>query len=501
MVTVGLSALTVVLVLPVLLFPLNSDNDIYQSMAFAFVKGKGLPYLGSWDHNFPGIVAYHWLGIKLFGLSDLAFRIIDVCNRLGIAFLAYKIAREFVDAELSWLAPLLVVIHYAGAGLWNAGQRDGFAALWILLALLASIRFRGESVKLALIAIAIAAATMIRPTNLLIVAPFGVHLLYTKRWKMLAQYLGAYLLAMLVMLSPWWLAERGIEQFYFSAIRFNLDLYSPERNGLNALGSVYLYRFLFASGLLGFALFIVRAITKRDGSSALWWIAAYFLSGVMAVIAMGKFHVYHFEVVIPSLIFFTIYIIARLKRTKVRLIAGSLIVVVAAMLYFPRNIVSQFLKNGANAEAASQIARNLASFDQYSLETEQNVSSRIEKYHLDDDQIEFALLWPGLRWRSGHPGITRFTTTYSMTLPSKSGMPAYQQAWIKEYDSVLTTVRPAMIVAALGPDYLAFERGKSSDAFLHSLPGVDTMLSNDYHVDTVIGGYELYRRSDVAKID
>src|SRR6185312_7701875 len=65
-----------IFLLPIHLFvPLNSDNDLYQAMAVALVKGKGLPYIGSWDVNFPGIVYIHALGIALFGNTDVGFRI------------------------------------------------------------------------------------------------------------------------------------------------------------------------------------------------------------------------------------------------------------------------------------------------------------------------------------------------------------------------------------------------------------------------------------------
>src|SRR5688500_2502312 len=86
-----LGAGAAILLLPLLLFPLSPYNDIYQSMAFAMDQGKGLPYLGSWDQNFPGVVFYHWISIKLFGASDIGFRVIDLLNRVAISLLLFTL--------------------------------------------------------------------------------------------------------------------------------------------------------------------------------------------------------------------------------------------------------------------------------------------------------------------------------------------------------------------------------------------------------------------------
>lgn len=496
-----LAAVTLVLVLPILLLPLSSDNDIYQAMGFAFAEGKGLPYIGSWDHNFPGVVLYHWLGIKLFGLSDLAFRMIDISNRLGIAYLAYRIAHELFSKEVAWIAPILVVAHYVGAGLWNAGQRDGFATLWILIALLLSIKYDGNLAKTVLIAASIAVASMIRPTNLLFVLPLAGYLLFTKRWKMAAVYAGGFAVSILLLLTPWIFTTNGLSQFYYSAIRFNLDLYSPERSSWdNAFGSLYLYRFIAIGGVCGLALYVYRFAASRDISNRIGWLATYIVTAAVAILAMGKYHVYHFEILLPAWIFFTLNLIDSFESLRARSFIAISTATISVILYFPSGLVSQFVKNGGDAAARAQIARNLASFHDYSLQTEQAISARLAEYRIGDDDVEFALLWPGLRWRSGHPGLTRFTTSYALTLPSTTGMPEYQKQWISEYDSVLVAAKPSLIVAAHGPEYLSKQRGMSSDAFLHSLARFGGTLVTEYAIDTSIGGYNIYRRSDVAAI-
>src|SRR5687768_4732197 len=61
------------LFVPSLFVPMSSDNSIYQSMAYDLLQFGRMPYLGSWDQNFPGIVAIHAVVLAIFGGSDLAF--------------------------------------------------------------------------------------------------------------------------------------------------------------------------------------------------------------------------------------------------------------------------------------------------------------------------------------------------------------------------------------------------------------------------------------------
>src|SRR5580704_646395 len=72
----------------VFLIPFNSDLDLHHTMGLALTQGH-LPYLGSWDNNFPGIVYFHALSILLFGKGYIGFRILDMLVHLGTAACIY----------------------------------------------------------------------------------------------------------------------------------------------------------------------------------------------------------------------------------------------------------------------------------------------------------------------------------------------------------------------------------------------------------------------------
>jgi hypothetical protein len=483
----GLSA--VVLLAPMLLIPLSPDNDTYQAMAFAMDKGKGLPYLGSWDQNFPGVVFYHWISIKLFGASDIGFRLVDLANRVIISLLLFSLTKRFVRPNVALLAIPVVSLIYLSAGYWNMGQRDGFAVTWLIIALLQVTTSQLGARQILIFGASIALASFIRPTNgifalLLLPAIIDHRIGWTQSVKAIAAFAGTFLL----LLTPWMISAGGVYEFYLATIRFNLDVYGPGRAPLeDLLASIDWLLWFNVVSLTGLVLFVAR---KHQHKTTLLLLAAL---AVAIIMLMGKYFLYHFEVLLPvTSVLCLVAIDALYDRFRY---APIIVLVVALVAFFPRGLVGEFVKRGADNEAVLEIQRNIASQPGYSLQDEQKVSHYLQEAGLKG-KTEFFLLFPGLRWRSGDPGMTRFTTTYCMTMTGKHGATPYQFEWRRETDSMITSNKPACIVAAKGPEYLFYLSNISPDSLLHQLPRVNSMIAAEYHVDTVIGGFNLYRRNE-----
>lgn len=484
------------LLLPHLLLPLNSDNDTYQAMALAMEQGKGLPYLGSWDQNFPGVVFYHWIGIKLFGLSDLGFRLIDVLNRIVVALLCYVIARRFTGPRAAMLAVPLVCLHYLSSGLWNAGQRDGFALTWLLVALYQLTKDTISSRDAVLATISIALATFIRPTNAAFLLLAISWILKTER-KLNSSLivLLSFVCTLLVLLLPWIFHENGLREFFLAAIRFNLDVYAGERDTFsNLLDSLGVHVWFYVLALAGL---IASLVTKRiDRRTKL--LLGYGLIAALVIVVMGKYHIYHFEILLPVTVLFIAIAFDWVGKIVKQPHATAIVTLVAGfILFYPIGLVSQFIKYGANEASLKRLYYNLASFPDFGLRTEEDVITHLSKEGILND-TEFLLLWPGLRWRSEHAGLTRFTTTFALTMEGKHGLTEYQTRWRREIDNALLTRTPSMIVAATGPEYLFRYSRISPDSLLRTLPGITTAMSNSYSLDTTIGGYRIYRRHDAT---
>jgi hypothetical protein len=480
---------TVILLAPMLLIPLSPDNDTYQAMAFAMDQGNGLPYLGSWDQNFPGVVFYHWISIKLFGASDIGFRLVDLANRVIVSLLLLTLAKRFVRPNIALLAIPIVSLVYLTAGYWNMGQRDGLALTWLILALLQVTSLKVGTRQLVIFGASIALASFIRPTN----AIFGLLLLpaivdHRVAWTQATKAIGAFAVTFLFLLMPWIMTAGGVHEFYLATIRFNLDVYGPGRAPLaDLLASINWLLWFNVVSLIGLVIFVTR---KHQHKRTLLLHAAL---AVTIIMLMGKYFLYHFEVLLPVT---TVLCLVAVDTVSDRLRYAPIIVcIIAIIAFYPRGLVGEFVRRGANEQAVLEIQRNIASQPGYSLQDEQKVSHYLQQTGLKG-KTEFFLLFPGLRWRSGDPGMTRFTTTYCMTMTGKYGTTLYQQHWRQETDSMLTTKKPECIVAAKGPEYLFYLSNVSPDSLLHQLSRINAMIAAEYRVDTVIGGFNVYRRNE-----
>ena len=101
-----------VFILPtILLYPFNVDNDLYQCMGIDLSAHFGLPYLQSWDHNFPGVVVLHALSIAMFGSSMIGFRFLEFLIQVLTLIALYRVSRLWISnsAPLTTASPKFVV--------------------------------------------------------------------------------------------------------------------------------------------------------------------------------------------------------------------------------------------------------------------------------------------------------------------------------------------------------------------------------------------------------
>src|SRR5580692_3236986 len=108
-----------------LTYPFNNDNALYAYMADLALKGH-LPYLGSWDQNFPGIILIHAVQMLVSGHSQLAFHIFDILLQLIGSYLLIRIGERLYDIRAGMLAAVLAALYYVHQGLGMAGERDSY---------------------------------------------------------------------------------------------------------------------------------------------------------------------------------------------------------------------------------------------------------------------------------------------------------------------------------------------------------------------------------------
>ncbi len=489
-----LGLLAAVMLLPLLLVPLNSDNDTYQAMALAMDQGKGLPYVGSWDQNFPGIVFYHWLSIKLFGLSDLSFRIVDLLNQVAIALMTFAIARRYVSIQVAWIVVPLSVILYQGYGFWMLGQRDAFASTWLMLALYLVLDKHRSTKQILLAGVCIALATFIRPTLIVFAAMIfancvSLRSLLREIGVLIAGLIGTLLLCIL----PWVFTAGGLDEFITATILFNKDVYGPNsREALIDFFHVFsVFTPLYVAALITLCTALYQARLRKIGILVLIW----FCCGAFGIIAMGKFHVYHYAIYLPVLAILLAMGLSMLLP-KPKIVLTVLFVSIVAAYYLPRQAIAQFVKAGMTDIARERIANNIASYPDLGREQESDVIRYLDSKKLGRSDVEFFLLWPGLQWRAGYVSDSRFTTTFALSMEGKDGLTAYQKAWQKEVAAMLVKTRPQYVVSSIGPKHVFMFSRISSDSLIHHAEYIRDIMHESYQLDTAIAGFRISRLND-----
>ncbi|MDP4201005.1 MAG: glycosyltransferase family 39 protein [Bacteroidota bacterium] len=491
------------LVLPALIVhPFHSDLDIYQSMGLELYARHGLPYLASWDGNFPGIVLIHALAIALFGNSILGFRMLDLIIQIGIVISMYHVSRLWLAKESSLLGCLFYAIMYVNGPGQFVGQRDCLALLPIVLfvgsCVLAYRSKSGRRWKILMTAsgVLIGLTTCIRPT-FAILLPLPFLTLFTLRdargRSALLNELFGFFVVVALCIAPYVFIHGGIREVYLATIRFNIDIYSPAANLFSASK-----RWVVAAGmLLGWSAMVLwhrqsgRHFQEapRDKSERRFLIGL-IVAIVLEIAAMRRLAGYH---MVPLFACFMPALGAIIWETKSRFgRAGSVILTLSIILLFVllypfRMIIDHPRQEPVAAMAGLELnSRGNAPEDL----TEDHVVDYLRRNTAPNDPVEVAAFTPAVRWRIERPPATRFTTPFPLTMRKADGtVTDYQREWFGEYIQRLKEVRPKYYVIQ------NFIEGQvSTRGLMLEIPGLSELLADWYRSDTIIGIYYIYVR-------
>jgi 4-amino-4-deoxy-L-arabinose transferase-like glycosyltransferase len=497
-----LLALISMLVLPALCFyPFHADHSILQSMGLELYRYHGLPYLGSWDNNFPGTVLIHALGIALFGNSMLGFRGIELVIQIAIVCSLYALSRLWLSESASIVGCFLYALFYIHGPGQFMGQRDDFAVLplaWAFEAVILAYRGkspRSQTVLLATAGAMFALATSIRPTLIfLLIVPFITLFKLREargRTLLLLELLG-FIAIVLLWLLPYALSPDGIRQLYLSIISFNVKVYSQTTFHFHDVSNrllVVVAFLLWWGGVMILhrrsGLHFSEAPRSKEETRFIFWSLAALLFGAIAMRKIASYHL------MPFCAFFFPVLGVALWDVKMRwgkrgtIAVAALLVVLFAGLY-PWKIV--FSKQGETILFSSKPLAERLTGD--SLESE--VVSYIRHNTNDRDTVEVSAFFPDIRWQIELPSATRFTTPTPLLLrPAHGTFTDFQKEWQAEYVTAIERIRPKFYIVQNAVD-------SASDVVtlrdLLAFPGFAAFVHQAYTLDTTMKEYYIYRR-------
>ena len=128
-----LFGLLVVLLLPILSYPLGPDNGLFYVSGQKIVTQGAVPYRDIVDVKPPLIYYTNAIAITAFGDSPLSIRLLDLLLQLLTCFLLFKLMRRASGSDRSGaIATVLYALLYIGLNYANTSQVESYLGLFAL---------------------------------------------------------------------------------------------------------------------------------------------------------------------------------------------------------------------------------------------------------------------------------------------------------------------------------------------------------------------------------
>jgi len=500
--------LSLIILAPVLIEPLSFDSAIYQTLAIDMVHRGFIPYIQSFDQNFPGIVYLHCFEILLLGPSDLSLRLFDIALQLSFIIFLYRYLSKWMTSKTAALSSVLYALYYVSAGSGVYGQRDVYIFMATVVGF--SLIFTTRTPwRIIFAGVVIGFTILIRPTSLLFLALASVFLMFDDDLKV--RYLGEAVLIGIIGLLPMSLFllyitqfPDGLKEFYDFAIRFNLDVYGriadPSHRLWEILRSSFIIIFALVGALSSQSIPKERMLTRNQ---KLVYIISV-VSFLLIVAVQGKFFRYHlapfFMLLIP-VAGMGIKSVTDMIRTPVkRHYAILACLALCSLVRF--NPTSSLAFGLAILEHEPPFQRTYDAVYTDSLfgpREESAIKDYFRQQRNSEGIVEICSLDPTLRLHLNRKYASGFPTLHTLSTAARFnriGLPVYtnyQLLWQRRYIDTLRTVKPRFIIIA---DGMNFWTVRNFNAFLHGLNGFYGLINESYFLDTTIGGYKIYQKND-----
>jgi Dolichyl-phosphate-mannose-protein mannosyltransferase len=519
--------------------PLSVDNLIYQSMALDLLRHGKIPYLGSWDQNFPGIILVHYMAIVLFGTHDISLRFLDLILQLGFAVLFYIFCRFWLQERAAAITVVLYIFYYVSGRGSIYGERDVYGVMAIIAGLY--FIYRGTQIgkslnshwdgclELIIAGFFVGYSIIIRPTFVLSYVLIAVFLFSIRKqtmgiWKQCQSVLLfciAGMAPLLLLLLVYRAIPGGLHALYMATIRFNLDVYTKFNGAPEFLTLLGIFIFFLGRGYL-IPLAMVGRIALRNKShsrpprspnpfllrrltrSEQWLYYSLLLSFLAIAIIQRKYLAYHFTPVYVLLCPFSAigveWMLTHLRGWFVR--TSAVLVLVSLYIIFMvgdrREIVGfvQALFEGRNPVEAAYTMHHFS--PSFGAVPQREVLHFLSLPGNDTGSLEICSFEPALRTHLNRtfasPYVMPTAIAWSMdggvlTTPQFTN---YQMAWRRAYLDSLCINRPIFII--LARNTVCWNLCDPYRTYLHNLPGFDSLLQASYRYDTAFGCYQIFRR-------
>lgn len=477
-------------------------------MGWQLVEKGRLPYVGSWDQNFPGIVYLHALSILIFGSSTTGFHTLDILLQLGFILILYHLTSRYFGRTAGAIAGVLYAGCYVLYGIGMFGQRDVFAggAILAALSLALKIRIGNKGISLPLLAgLAIGVAMLIRPTNALCAIPL-MWLLWSRQHgfrRHLLFSLGAALV-MVAGLWPYLTDARNFQEFYTATIAFNRDIYGSSSVRV-PLREPHSKNFELVLVLLIAQLVVVLWFFRKRDTAEQGYLKLAVPSLALALIIecvvfwMGKYFGYHFWPIICLMFPFAGYWlqrgVSRIASPRMRSLAYGLMTIVfllAIVIKSPVKVLAA--EDGDWSQRMDRVHEEYSLYKYNPYRTKLVVIDYIKTHVSKDEEIECCSMDNELVWMSERSQHSRFTMIHPLGMTRDGAFMPYQLEWRREFVDGIKSRLPKLVMLNSEPKRFFNYLDKDPATILRGIPGFNEGLDKNFELDTVIGSWSMYLR-------
>jgi hypothetical protein len=488
--------LSSLLLTPLLIFPFGVDQEHFVYNASAWLQGFP-PYLGSWNHNPPGMIFVHLLPVILFGTDPVGFRFFEYLGFiLALTYIAWRLSRS-MNRYVGILTITLFASWYIRLGYKATGQRDSVVTLLFIGILLLSDVFtrRKQSLSLALMGSLASLMILFRPGYILL-APFPIIWFILSNTKLkkririigILWYVLGYILPIII-LALFLIAIGLFHSTIEHVILYNVQIYgrSTQESIISIIQKTLLTILPIAIG--GIILFFTKWIPKKTSGLILW--LGFFITSVLSIFIQRHFfleYVIPFQliaaVVFSLVIFHTISrIFRRSSFAKIRLLQISIFVsIIIAIYLLPLRFKQIYLQSLIHLNPSlvrQEVGQTIPGFDEQTIASFSNI---IKQNTNTSDRIQVLGNVPNFYLSSERLAATRFHTISPLFMrPDASSPSALILTWRREFFDTMTSHPPAFIIAVEFPEGFFFPEMKSGfNTVREEMPELAQWIQENY---------------------
>ncbi len=481
-----------------LTYPFNNDNALYAYMADLALKGH-LPYIGSWDQNFPGIILIHAAQILVSGHSQVAFHVFDILLQLVGSFFLIRIGERLYDIRAGMLAAVLAALYYVQQGLWMAGERDTYVSIILVAAFYLAL----DRKKPLLVGFLCSMTFLFRPTY----APYGIIFFFwyfsgaalsgkssRRKWlKFCAGVLVTFVAFVLL-----YAALGGVKDFWDATILFNLKVYGGAGASFNFWEPVRFY----AISLLAVAFAIVYA-WKKD-RSVFYLCAALFAASIFSLLILYRHSVYHYHpamtlfLLLSAVGWLRIADLLHLKWGGMRLDLASLVVLFFIFQTLRGNTIYHVLTDIVNGRIHS-IGESYDRYEpsqEFGVRVQTEVGDYLIAHTHPNDTVQMFGPYSYPEYRAGLLTTSRFQTLHAITMRGENdSLQSFQLTWRAEYMDDMRHAKPVYFIVCDAPEaFRQYYGGRLGHEILRNdFMELGSWLDSNYFPETKFGAFTLYR--------